>query len=219
MSVVLENVRYSYPDSAREILDGAQLDVAPGEHIAVVAPSGEGKTTLLAIAGLLLTPDSGTVWISGTRVDRHNSLELRNRVAWLPQTVSLLPRRSVVDNVVLAGLARGRPRDSALHAEATTRLAEVGIVEGLQRQARTLSGGEAQRVGIARALLTNPRVIIADEPTANLDGNTAQTVARALLGSTIGRTVIIATHDPAVASQADRVVRLKDGQLTEEGAQ
>src|SRR5690606_39176627 len=103
MSVVLENVRYSYPDSAREILDGAQLDVAPGEHIAVVAPSGEGKTTLLAIAGLLLTPDSGTVWISGTRVDRHNSLELRNRVAWLPQTVSLLPRRSVVDNVVLAG--------------------------------------------------------------------------------------------------------------------
>jgi len=218
MSVVLENVRFSYPGNARPIIDGAWLEVKAGEHVAVVAPSGEGKTTLLALAGLLLVPDGGSVWIDGSRVDRRSSRMLSRLVTWLPQTVSLLPRRSVIDNVALAGLARGRVRDVALYADATARLAEVGIVEGLERHARTLSGGEAQRAGIARALMTNPHVIIADEPTANLDESNARAVARALLGSTEGPSVIVATHDPAVASHADRIVRLRGGRLTEEEA-
>nr|WP_277344734.1 ATP-binding cassette domain-containing protein [Cellulomonas sp. IC4_254] len=182
--------------------------VPTGTSLALMGPSGTGKSTALAVAGLLLAPTTGEVRINGrSRTVRDGAEVLRREVAWVLQTVNLLPRRTAVDNVLLPVLAAGGTREDA-RGEAVALLRRVGVQDP-EQVARTLSGGQAQRVGVARALAARPSVIVADEPTANLDAATGRDVARALLTAAAGTTVLLATHDRAVAAMADVVVELE----------
>lgn len=208
MSVELKDVTVQYRGSSVPVLERLDLLVPTGTSLALMGPSGAGKSTALSVAGLLMAPTSGEVWIGGRKREVRDAAEvLGTEVAWALQTVSLLPRRSVIDNVTLSELARGARR-AQVEARARELLALVGI-DDVHQVARTLSGGQAQRVGIARALLAEPAVLIADEPTANLDLATGREIARTLLRAFDGVTVLLATHDPEVAQMADRVVHLE----------
>lgn len=213
MSLELEDVWFGYPRSGQDVLKGLNLRVSTGETVAVMAPSGEGKSTLLSVAGLLLQPQSGIVKIDGiARSRRDASALLGSEIGWVLQSVNLLPRRSVWDNVAIGLLSQGATR-AAARLGATRLLAEVGLAGLGGREARTLSGGEQQRVGVARALAVRPAVVLADEPTANLDGATALGVATALVEASRGSTLLLATHDRRVAALADRILVLEAGQL------
>jgi ABC-type lipoprotein export system ATPase subunit len=205
--IELRGVQVRYPGAPAPVLHGLDLAVPAGTSLALMGPSGSGKSTALAVAGLLLAPTAGEVRIGGAvRTTRDAARVLRGEVAWVLQSVNLLPRRTALDNVLLPALAAGGTRETA-RAEALALLARVGI--DLPGQiARTLSGGQAQRVGVARALICRPAVLIADEPTANLDVATGRSMARALLHAAEGTTVLLATHDPEIAAMADRVVHL-----------
>jgi ABC-type lipoprotein export system ATPase subunit len=192
--------------------------VFPGDHsTAVVGPSGSGKTTLLAIAGLLTRPTAGQVVVDGEVVaaGSRRAAEVRPRLfAWVFQTVNVLNGRSVEDNTMLGLLAQGEPEGDARQA-ACEALAIVGLEGFEHRKAASLSGGELQRICIARAIASRPRILLADEPTGQLDRVTTQQVTRALItGRPPGTTLIIVTHDPNVARQCDLVVALQDGQLS-----
>lgn len=208
MSIELRSITFTYPGAKTPTLLDLDLHVPAGTSLAVMGPSGAGKSTVLAIAGLLLAPQAGTILIGGTpRTVRDAPMILGQEIGWVLQTVSLLPRRTALDNVTLPALARGRRRASC-QDRARDLLDRVGITTHDQ-VARTLSGGQAQRVGVARALMTSPTVIVADEPTANLDLATAREVARTLFDATTGTTVLLATHDPAIAKMADQVIHLE----------
>lgn len=208
MSVELSKVGVTYPGSTRPVLVDLDLVVPTGTSLALMGPSGTGKSTALAVAGLLLAPTTGEVRINGRlRTVRDATEVLRREVAWVLQSVNLLPRRTAVDNVLLPVLAAGGRRDEA-YDDAVALLHRVGVEDPAQ-VARTLSGGQAQRVGVARALAARPSVIVADEPTANLDAATGREVARALLSAAAGTTVLLATHDRAVAALADAVLELE----------
>jgi ABC-type lipoprotein export system ATPase subunit len=201
-------VGLTYPGTARPVLVDLDLTVPTGTSLAIMGPSGTGKSTALAIAGLLLAPTAGEVLICGRRrTVRDAPTVLRDELAWVLQSVNLLPRRTAVDNVLLPALAAGRRRAHA-QARAVELLDRVGIGDPGQ-VARTLSGGQAQRVGVARALMSEPSVLVADEPTANLDAATGRDVARTLLHAAEGTTVLLATHDPQIAAMADTVVHLE----------
>lgn len=208
MSLTLRGITVTYRGSALPTVLDLDLDVPAGTSLALMGPSGAGKSTVLAVAGLLLEPDRGEVLVAETpRTVRDAPTVLGDELGWVLQTVNLLPRRTALDNVTLPALARGRRR-AASEDRARELLDAVGITAHDQ-VARTLSGGQAQRVGVARALMTSPAVIVADEPTANLDLATARSVARTLFEATAGTTVLLATHDPAIAEMADRVVHLE----------
>lgn len=213
MSLELSDVTFTYPRAESPILRKISLTVRAGEAVAVMGPSGTGKSTLLSLAGLLLSPDSGEVRVNGIlRTPRDASAVLGRDLGWILQSVNLLPRRSILDNVALSALAMGETREAA-HARAREMLERVGLDPDAARDARTLSGGEAQRVGVARALLAGPSVVLADEPTANLDGATAASVARHLFAARGDVALLVATHDPRIAEMADRVLLIDDGAL------
>lgn len=207
MSVELRNVTVHYPGAASPVLEGYNLHVPTRTSTALMGPSGAGKSTALAVAGLLRRPDAGEVLINDRlRTVTEAPRLLGGEIAWVLQSVNLLPRRSALDNVVLPAVARGsRRRD--VEQRAVELLADVGISDADQ-PARTLSGGQAQRVGVARALLGVPSVLIADEPTANLDLTTGREIAELILDLADTATVLIATHDPRVAAMADRTVEV-----------
>ncbi len=208
MSVVLRGITLTYPGTTAPTLLDLDLDVPAGTSLALMGPSGAGKSTVLAVAGLLLAPDRGEVLVAGTPRTVHDApAVLGDEIGWVLQSVNLLPRRSALDNVTLPTLARGRRRATS-EDRARELLHAVGITAHDQ-SARTLSGGQAQRVGVARALMTSPAVIVADEPTANLDLATARSVARTLFDAAAGTTLLLATHDPSIAQMADRVVHLE----------
>ncbi len=208
MSVKLEDVWFAYPGMSTDVLAGVTLAVGQGESVAVMGPSGRGKSTLLGVAGLILKPRVGQVLIDGqVRTPRDAPQLLGRRVGWVLQAVNLLPRRTVLDNVTVPLLAMGWRRREARQV-ACERLAEVGLDPADDREARTLSGGEAQRVGVARALAPGPVVLIADEPTANLDARTAALVGRALFAAAKQTALLLATHDEALGALADRIVRI-----------
>lgn len=209
MSLELRDVWHRFPGSSRDVLRRIDLLVPAGTTVAVTAPSGAGKTTLLAIAGLLLRPSRGQVLH-----DVREGSEPVNTTAWVLQTVNLVTNHTAAHNVALPLLARGMRNEDA-ERQAVTMLETLGIGHLGSRVAGTLSGGEAQRVGVARAMVTGPSLILADEPTANLDPETAFQVAEALLRGASGASVLVATHDPRVASMADRQALLLDGQLIE----
>lgn len=209
MSLELHEVRHRYPSSRRVILDGVDLQVPNGTAVSVSAPSGAGKTTLLAIAGLLLRPTSGTVTHDGRPPGTPGE-----STVWVLQTINLLPRHTAAHNVALPLLAKGWSRwDAELRAHEA--LDQLGLIALAERRAGTLSGGEAQRVGVARALVSQPSLILADEPTANLDPTTALEVAQTLMVARESTALLVATHDPQVAALADRHMVLLDGRLQE----
>jgi len=200
------------------VLRGATLSVARGEVVALVAPSGAGKSTLLHIAGLLDTPDAGHVVVGGASMgglgDRARTAARRTEVGFIYQFHHLLPEFSALENIVLPQLANG-VRAKAARGRAMALLARVGITERADHRPAALSGGEQQRVAFCRALANQPRLLLADEPTGNLDPATADQVFGVLmeLARETGLSALIATHNLDLAARMDRVVRLDAGRV------
>ncbi|PWG15984.1 ABC transporter ATP-binding protein [Salibaculum griseiflavum] len=200
------------------VLRGVELSVKPGEVVALVAPSGAGKSTLLHIAGLLDTPDAGQVRIGGEDVtglgDRRRTAIRRNDVGFIYQFHHLLPEFSALENIVLPQLANGAGQRAA-ETRARDLLGRVGIADRADHRPAALSGGEQQRVAFCRALANQPRLLLADEPTGNLDPETSDRVFAALMDLVrdTGLAALIATHNLELAARMDRTVRLDTGKV------
>ncbi len=200
------------------VLRGADLTVDQGEVVALVAPSGAGKSTLLHIAGLLDTPDQGQVLISGQdmtgKSDRRRTAVRRDEVGFIYQFHHLLPEFSALENIVLPQLANGISQKQA-EGRALELLGNVGVAERADHRPAAMSGGEQQRVAFCRALANEPLVLLADEPTGNLDPATSDQVFAALMGLAreTGLSALIATHNMELAARMDRVVRMENGVL------
>ena len=211
---------YRQGDATLHILNGAELAIWAGQSVALVAPSGAGKSTLLHIAGLLEHPDHGEVYVDGRATailpDAERTRIRRNEIGFVYQFHHLLPEFTAAENVILPQMIRGLS-----HAEAGKRAAELlgylGLAERLNHRPAELSGGEQQRVAIARAVANAPRILLADEPTGNLDVHTADHVFQALhqLVRASGLATIIATHNMELAGRMDRRVTLREGRIVE----
>jgi lipoprotein-releasing system ATP-binding protein len=215
--------RYRTGDKTVEVLRGVDLDLACGEMVAVVGPSGAGKSTLLHILGTLDRPTAGSVRINGQDVFRLRDAELaafRNRrIGFVFQFHHLLPEFTARENVAMPLLIARRPRHEAL-AAAERVLAEVGLAHRLDHKPGELSGGEQQRVALARALVVEPDLLLADEPTGNLDEATAEEVQDLLIDLNRRRTttVVVVTHNERVAGRMGRVLAMAHGRLVEASA-
>ncbi len=218
--LVLIAVQRTYRSEAGDlpILLGADLTLRAGEIVALVAPSGAGKSTLLHVAGLLDRPDSGSVMVGGVDAgslpDSGRTAVRRDTIGFVYQFHHLLGEFTALENVVLPQMIAGRPRRDA-ESRALTLLASLGLAERRAHLPGKLSGGEQQRVAIARALANGPKVLLADEPTGNLDVVTAEAVFAELLATVRGQGVaaLIATHNPALAARMDRTVTLREGRI------
>jgi lipoprotein-releasing system ATP-binding protein len=212
--------RYHQGDAVLEILTGGDLAVWPGQSVALVAPSGAGKSTLLHIAGLLEHADSGEVYLDGAPTaglsDAARTQMRRNAIGFVYQAHHLLPEFSAVENVMLPQMIRGLAKGEA-RKRASELLSYLGLAERLTHRPAELSGGEQQRVAIARAVANVPRLLLADEPTGNLDPKTSDHVFHALsqLIRASGLTVVLATHNMEIAARMDRRVTIRDGQIVE----
>jgi len=212
--------QYRQGDETLHVLNGIELALWGGQSVALVAPSGAGKSTLLHIAGLLEHPDRGDVYIDGQSTsiltDNQRTRIRRNEIGFVYQSHHLLPEFSALENVVLPQMIRGLARYEA-KGRATELLDYLGLSARLNHRPSELSGGEQQRVAIARAVANAPRIILADEPTGNLDLHTAEHVFRALsqLVKASGLAVIIATHNMDLAGRMDRRVTLREGKIVE----
>ncbi len=207
-------------ERAIHVLDGASAALLPGQAVALVGPSGAGKSTLLHIAGLLETPDSGQVLINGhdcSTMDDHARTRVRRaEMGFVYQFHQLLPEFSAVENVMIPQLIQGKA-DKPARARAIELLSGLGLAERLEHRPAELSGGEQQRTAIARALANAPRLLLADEPTGNLDPTTSEHVFGEFVGL-IERTrvaALIATHNMDLARRMHRVLRMEKGQLVE----
>ena len=212
--------RYVQGESTLTILDGATLAMWAGQSVALVAPSGTGKSTLLHIAGLLENPDEGEVYVGGnatsTLSDADRTRIRRTEVGFVYQSHRLLPEFSALENVMLPQMIRGLKRSETV-TRAREILAYLGLGDRITHRPAELSGGEQQRVAIARAVANAPRVLFADEPTGNLDPHTADHVFNALMQLVKATDVamLIATHNMALAARMDRRVSLADGKVIE----
>jgi lipoprotein-releasing system ATP-binding protein len=207
------------PNEVR-VLDGLDLSLRAGETVALVAPSGAGKSTLLHIAGLLDVPDSGRVEIAGQDMtgqpDAARTAVRRGALGFVYQFHHLLPEFTALENVTLPQLANGTGRGAA-EARARDLLGRVGVAERAGHRPAALSGGEQQRVAFCRALANGPRVLLADEPTGNLDPATSDRVFDAIVAlvADTGLSALVATHNAELAQRMDRVLRLEGGRLIE----
>jgi lipoprotein-releasing system ATP-binding protein len=207
-------------DSTLDILKGAELALWPGQSVALVAPSGAGKSTLLHIAGLLEHPDAGEVYIDAVATARLNDMQRtrirRTQIGFVYQFHHLLPEFSALENVILPQMLRGLSRRAAT-ARGVELLSYLGLKDRLMHRPAELSGGEQQRVAIARAVANAPHILLADEPTGNLDVHTAEHVFSTLaqLVRASGLATIIATHNLDIAAQMDRRVTLREGLVVE----
>ena len=213
-----EAVSKQYPGPAPvDALREVSLDVWPGEMVAVVGPSGSGKSTMLGILGLLDVPTSGVLRVDGQHAgslgDRERTRLRADVFGFVFQEFNLVNHLSAIANVETALLYRGLPR-AARRRLAATELERVGLADRLEHRPGQLSGGEQQRVSLARAVVTRPRVILADEPTGNLDSQATQVVLDLLSEfASAGVAVVVVTHDPAVAARVDRQITLHDGTI------
>ena len=216
--VVIENIQRVFTQGARElhVLRGASLSLAAGEVVALVGPSGSGKSSLLHIVGLLEKPDAGVISLRGTPVDTENDSrrteERLRHIGFVYQFHNLLPEFTAQENIALAGRLAGQGRNKSLQS-ALEAMECLGLADRATHLPSQLSGGEQQRVAIARALANQPSLVLADEPTGSLDGASGEKVADLLLeeAKTQNAAVLLATHDMELAARADRIVRLRDG--------
>ncbi len=208
---------YRLGETEIRALDNVDLDIGSGEFLSIIGPSGSGKSTLMHLLGCLDTPTDGSMKLDGEEISRLSASRLsdvRNRkIGFVFQFFNLLPRLNVAQNVELpmiyAGLGRRDRRERVAHA-----LEAVGLADRAHHRPSQLSGGQAQRAAVARALVNDPRIIFADEPTGNLDTKTGEAILQLfeqLHGQ--GRTVALVTHDPAVSRRAKRVIELRDGKI------
>ena len=203
-----------------EVLKGISLTVNRGELVSIVGASGAGKTTLLQIMGTLLRPDAGALRIAGEELSTMNDTRLsrfRNeQIGFVFQFHHLLPEFTALENICLPALIAGRPRAEVEH-EAMQLLERVGLTARAQHKPSQLSGGEQQRVSIARALINRPAVILADEPSGNLDSRNREEIHRLFfdLREELGQTMVLVTHDEGLAAATDRCIRLSDGLVLE----
>ncbi|MDP9313195.1 MAG: ABC transporter ATP-binding protein [Chloroflexota bacterium] len=212
--------RYAMGKEAVMALNGVDLEIQRGEFVALIGPSGSGKSTLLNLIGGLDRPTSGEIWIEDLELGKATDKRLvhyrRDRIGFIFQSFNLLPTRSAAENVevplMLAGVGRRQRRERALQL-----LAQVGLAKRAGHKPNELSGGEMQRVAVARALANQPALLLADEPTGNLDSKTGKEILN-LLRDTIqaqGLTMVLVTHDLNVASYADRIVHMLDGRVAQ----
>jgi lipoprotein-releasing system ATP-binding protein len=210
--------RFRTGDGTLEVLRGVDLTVAAGEIVALVAPSGAGKSTLLHIAGLLEKADAGEVRVAGRSTAEMNEAARTaargQAIGFVYQFHHLLPEFSALENVVMPQMILGKSR-AAAEVRAKALLGQLGLGQRLSHRPARLSGGEQQRVAIARALANEPAVLLADEPTGNLDAATAEVVFGELLGLVRGHrtAALVATHNPELAARMDRTVTLREGRV------
>jgi len=209
--------RYQTGDTETVALNGIDLQVETGEFLAIVGPSGSGKSTLMHILGLLDTPTSGEYLIDGeamhNRPDRQLAKLRRNLIGFVFQSFNLLPRLNVIQNVILpmayAGVPARQRKQRALQL-----LGSVDLADRANHRLNQISGGQTQRVAIARALANEPKLILADEPTGNLDTKSSQAIVDLLKRlHQAGNTIVIVTHNPEIAAQTNRIIEIRDGSI------
>lgn len=206
---------YQLGETAVRALDGVDLAVSEGEMAAIMGPSGSGKSTLMHILGCLDTPDTGIYRLKGEDVSglsKDRLADIRNRrIGFVFQTFNLLPRLTALENVELPLLYAGKRNTREIAANA---LETVGLKDRMQHEPNQLSGGQRQRVAVARAIVADPAILLADEPTGNLDTKTGDEILSLFLDLNAGgRTVIIVTHDEEVAGGCKRIIRIRDGRI------
>jgi putative ABC transport system ATP-binding protein len=218
--IVTRGIRRDY-DMGGEVvhaLRGVDLAIRRNEYVAIMGPSGSGKSTLMNIVGCLDTPNAGEYWLNGELVSRMKDDELarvRNReIGFVFQTFNLLPRATALHNVELPLVYAGIP-SAERKRRAKEALEKVQLGDRIDHRPNELSGGQRQRVAIARALINNPAILLADEPTGNLDSQTSDEIMRVFEGlASGGQTVIMGTHEPDIAAHARRIVVLRDGRIS-----
>lgn len=215
----LENITKNYVtgDITTPVLKGISLVIHQGDFVAITGRSGSGKSTLMNIIGLLDTPTTGTYTLNGTAITKFEEDELaymRNReIGFVFQQFNLLARSTTLDNVVLPAIYAGIPKGQR-ETKALEILTTVGLADRVFNHPNQLSGGQQQRVAIARALMNNPAIILADEPTGNLDTKSGQDVMNVLKNlNREGKTIILITHEHDIASQAKKIIQLVDGKI------
>ncbi len=219
----LRDVSRHYATTAGPVkaLDGVTMDIRRGEVLAIAGPSGSGKSTLLGLVGALDRPTGGEICVEGRNLAQLSAREAailrRDRIGFVFQAYNLVPVLTALENVEYVMVLQGRSK-TARQQRARQILAEVGLGELVDRRPGELSGGQQQRVAVARALAAEPALILADEPTANLDSATAAALLDMMvaLNRQHGTTFVFSTHDPAVMQRADRVVHLRDGRISSE---
>ncbi|MFZ6029278.1 MAG: ABC transporter ATP-binding protein [Chloroflexota bacterium] len=216
--ILTQNLTRTYRMGKSEVhaLSEVDLNVVAGEFVALMGSSGSGKSTLLHLLGCLDTPSAGSYQLEGREVaclSKKERARLRNqRIGFIFQSFNLLPRLSALDNVELPLLYHRGEKNTRSRAERS--LQRVGLAQRAWHHPNELSGGERQRVAIARALVVDPAILLADEPTGNLDSVTGAEIMNLLLElSAEGRTILMVTHDPLVAARAHRIIRMKDGKI------
>src|SRR5512145_3301355 len=204
-------------------LRSVSLNIARNEYVAIMGPSGSGKSTLMNILGCLDTPTKGQYILNGTDVSKMEDdmlAEIRNKeIGFVFQTFNLLPRYTALENVMLPLIYAGIPRADR-EKQAVNSLEEVGLADRMHHRPNELSGGQRQRVAIARALVNRPSILLADEPTGNLDSATGEEIMRVFAQlQAQGQTVILVTHEADIAAHAERVITLRDGRVESDRAQ
>lgn len=218
--IQLQNIVKSYPIGKRElkVLQGVNLNIEKGEMVAIMGPSGSGKSTLLNVIGLLDRPTSGSYVLDGKEVSRLGSRELAKvrgkKIGFIFQSFNLLPDLSAIGNVRLGQKYAGKTDEHS----ANDALAKVGLADRIHHRPNELSGGEQQRVAVARALAKDPPLILADEPTGNLDSRSSKEIMTTLTSLHLEQniTLVMITHDPNIARYCQRIIHIKDGQIESE---
>jgi putative ABC transport system ATP-binding protein len=217
--ILLENLvkNYYLGTTIVKALQSITLTINKNEYLAIMGPSGSGKSTLMNIIGCLDTPTSGSYILNDkdvSKMEGNRLAEIRNKeIGFIFQTFNLLPRYSTLENVMLPLIYAGKPK-SARYTRATQVLEDVGLAERMEHKPNELSGGQRQRVAIARALVNSPSIILADEPTGNLDSKTSQDIMVLLdVIHQNGNTIIIVTHEEEIAMHAHRIIKLRDGKI------